>query len=76
MVDWKHWPTDGRWTADVWGFGLCVARIDDSGYYRYALYDSDVEQTAPIRIGFCATLDDAQTQAEQFAVLHLVSADG
>ncbi len=59
-----------------WGFGVCIARLEESGYYRYALYDRDVEQTEPIRIGFCATLEHAKTAVEHVVGLYLMSADG
>lgn len=69
---WTYWPTDKRWTIDVWGHGLCVHRLEDSTYYQYTLMN---EQGDVVRFGFCATLEHAQTQAASLAFMYAMSAD-
>lgn len=69
---WKFWPTDGRWTMDVWGHGLCVYRLEDSGYYQYTLMDG---QGDVMHVGYCATLEHAQTRATSLAFMYAMSTD-
>jgi len=65
---WRHWDVDDKWTGQIFGYHLCVARLEESNF-RWTLFEfTDNETLEPTRWGFTVTLGDAQQEVEKLAL--------
>ncbi len=70
---WKYWEIDRKWTASIWGYGLCITQLEESGQFRYTLFEpTDEDNMQPLRFGYCATLESAKAQSEQWALTYVL----